>query len=153
MKSITNSSQGHCSSYRNKKCVKQINPFPLVIGNLMVMSAVVWRKEMRTARNIFIFNLAFSDFLLAISVPLTVMDALTLAWPLPSSLLSCRSGVKLKPNKQNTGTSDLGWSRPSPVWQLSCPPSPSWPWPWIGSGSSCTHTRNRSAKVLQLFWC
>merc|ERR1719336_414526 len=44
---------------------------------------------MRTARNIFIFNLALSDFLLATSIPFTLFDALTRAWPLPYSWLSC----------------------------------------------------------------
>ena len=49
------------------------------------------RKEMRTARNIFIFNLALSDFLLATSIPFTVYDALTRAWTLPYSGIGCRS--------------------------------------------------------------
>ena len=61
-----------------------------VFGNLLVMSAVLRRKEMRTARNIFIFNLALSDFLLATSIPFTVFDALTRAWPLPYSGIGCR---------------------------------------------------------------
>jgi len=60
-----------------------------VTGNLLVMCAVLRRKEMRTARNIFIFNLALSDFLLATSIPFTLFDALTRAWPLPYSWLSC----------------------------------------------------------------
>jgi NADH:ubiquinone oxidoreductase subunit 5 (subunit L)/multisubunit Na+/H+ antiporter MnhA subunit len=62
----------------------------LVFGNLMVMSAVLRRKKMRTARNIFIFNLALSDFLLATSIPFTVFDALTRAWPLPYSWIGCK---------------------------------------------------------------
>ena len=61
-----------------------------VFGNLLVMSAVMRRKQMRTARNIFIFNLSLSDFLLATSIPFTVMDALTRAWPLPHSWLACK---------------------------------------------------------------
>ena len=59
-------------------------------GNSAVMFAVLRRKEMRTARNIFIFNLAMSDLLMAISIPFTVMDGLTRAWNLPESLLACR---------------------------------------------------------------
>ena len=63
----------------------------LVFGNLLVMSAVLRRKKMRTARNIFIFNLALSDFMLATSIPFTVFDALTRAWPLSYSWIGCRS--------------------------------------------------------------
>ena len=62
-----------------------------VCGNSAVMLAVVRRKEMRTARNIFIFNLAMSDLLMATSIPFTVMDGLTRTWNLPGSLLACRS--------------------------------------------------------------
>ena len=61
-----------------------------VCGNSSVMMAVLRRKEMRTARNIFIFNLALSDLFMAISIPFTVMDGLTRAWNLPESLLACR---------------------------------------------------------------
>ena len=61
-----------------------------VCGNSTVMLAVVRNKEMRTARNIFIFNLALSDFLMATSIPFTVLDGLTRAWPLPSSTMACR---------------------------------------------------------------
>ena len=61
-----------------------------VVGNSSVMMAVLRRKEMRTARNIFIFNLAMSDLFMAISIPFTVMDGLTRAWNLPESLLACR---------------------------------------------------------------
>ena len=64
-------------------------------GNSAVMFAVMRRKEMRTARNIFIFNLALSDFLLATSIPFTVFDALTRAWPLPYSWIGCRWKFKL----------------------------------------------------------
>ena len=59
-----------------------------VCGNGAVMIAVLRRKEMRTARNIFIFNLAMSDLLMALSIPFTVMDGLTRAWNLPDSLLA-----------------------------------------------------------------
>ena len=61
-------------------------------GNSAVMFAVMRRKEMRTARNIFIFNLALSDLLMATSIPFTVMDGLTRAWNLPESLMACRYG-------------------------------------------------------------
>ena len=61
-----------------------------VCGNGTVMLAVLRSKEMRTARNIFIFNLALSDFLMATSIPFTVLDGLTRAWPLPSSVVACR---------------------------------------------------------------
>ena len=61
-----------------------------VCGNSAVMMAVLRRKEMRTARNIFMFNLALSDLLMALSIPFTVMDGLTRTWNLPNSLLGCR---------------------------------------------------------------
>ena len=61
-----------------------------VCGNSTVMLAVVRNKEMRTARNIFIFNLALSDLLMATSIPFTVLDGLTRAWTLPRSILACR---------------------------------------------------------------
>ena len=61
-----------------------------VVGNLMVMLAVLRRAVMRTARNIFIFNLALSDLLFAVTIPFTVIDALNWAWPLPNSPIVCR---------------------------------------------------------------
>ena len=61
-----------------------------VCGNSTVMLAVMKSKEMRTARNIFIFNLALSDLLMATSIPFTVLDGLTRAWTLPRSILACR---------------------------------------------------------------
>ena len=70
-------------------CLLILSPF-LVLENILIISAVVRRKEMRTARNIFIFNLALSDLLLATSIPFTVLDALTRAWPLQSKQLFCR---------------------------------------------------------------
>ena len=59
-------------------------------GNSAVMFAVLRRKEMRTARNIFIFNLAMSDLLMATSIPFTVIDGLTMSWTLPNSGFACR---------------------------------------------------------------
>ena len=64
-----------------------------ICGNTTVMLAVVRNKEMRTARNIFIFNLALSDLLMATSIPFTVMDGLTRTWTLPHSILACRSDI------------------------------------------------------------
>ena len=63
-----------------------------MFGNLVVMCLVLRRKVMRTARNIFIFNLALSDFLLAITIPFTVYDGLTKTWtlPLPYSVIACK---------------------------------------------------------------
>ena len=61
-----------------------------ICGNTIVIIAVVRSKEMRTARNIFIFNLALSDLLMATSIPFTVLDGLTRAWTLPHSILACR---------------------------------------------------------------
>ena len=61
-----------------------------VCGNSAVILVVLKRREMRTARNIFIFNLALSDLLMATSIPFTVFDGLTRAWSLPESILACR---------------------------------------------------------------
>ena len=63
--------------------------FVPVPSNIMVMIVAMWKKEMRTARNIFIFNLALSDFLLALSIPFTLTDALTKVWIFPNSEASC----------------------------------------------------------------
>ena len=51
---------------------------------------MVKRKEMRTARNIFIFNLALSDLLMAVTIPMTLMDGLLRSWNLPDSYVACR---------------------------------------------------------------
>ena len=40
----------------------------IVFGNLVVMFTVVYRKQIRTARNILIFNLALSDLLLGMLI-------------------------------------------------------------------------------------
>ena len=61
-----------------------------VCGNSAVMLVVLRRKEMRTARNIFILNLAISDLLTATSIPFTVVDGLTRAWTLPRLVTACR---------------------------------------------------------------
>ena len=44
----------------------------------------------KSARNVFIFNLALSDFLIACSIPLTVIDGFNISWVLPHSLNLCR---------------------------------------------------------------
>ena len=59
-------------------------------GNSAVILVVLRRKEMRTARNIFIFNLALSDLLMTTSIPFTVIDILTRAWKLPEYVFACR---------------------------------------------------------------
>ena len=41
----------------------------LVCGNLIVMVTVIYREQIRTARNILIFNLALSDLLLGTQTP------------------------------------------------------------------------------------
>ena len=47
-------------------------------------------KEMRTARNVFIFSLALSDFLLALTIPATVYDAVTASWQMSFNVNICR---------------------------------------------------------------
>ena len=61
-----------------------------VLGNLLVMFTAVFTKEMRTARNVFIFSLALSDFLLALTIPATVYDAVTTSWQMSSDVNLCR---------------------------------------------------------------
>ena len=55
------------------------------------MLTAVFTKEMRTARNVFIFGLALSDFLLALTIPATVYDAVTASWQMSANLNLCRS--------------------------------------------------------------
>ena len=62
----------------------------IVLGNLAVMLTAVLTKELRTARNVFIFSLALSDFLLALTIPATVYDALTRSWQMSSDVNLCR---------------------------------------------------------------
>ena len=78
-----------------RTCITFIILYTLVVifavcGNSIVMIAVVKRKEMRTARNIFIFNLALSDLLMAVTIPMTLMDGLLRSWNLPDSYVACR---------------------------------------------------------------
>lgn len=60
-------------------------------GNSLVVLAVVRKPSMRTARNVFIINLAISDLLLClVTMPLTLMELLTQYWPLGDTPLACR---------------------------------------------------------------
>ena len=68
----------------------QLKIFLSVLGNLLVMLTAVFTKEMRTARNVFIFSLALSDFLLALTIPATVYDAVTSSWQMSSDVNLCR---------------------------------------------------------------
>ena len=68
----------------------QLKIFLSVLGNLLVMLTAVFTKEMRTARNVFIFSLALSDFLLALTIPATVYDAVTASWQMSSNVNICR---------------------------------------------------------------
>ena len=50
-------------------------------GNLIVILAVIRNRAMRTARNIFIVNLAISDLMLCIiTMPLTLVEILYQTW-------------------------------------------------------------------------
>ncbi|XP_067008002.2 neuropeptide F receptor [Anabrus simplex] len=60
-------------------------------GNSLVVCAVVRKPAMRTARNMFIVNLAISDLLLClITMPLTLMEILTKYWPLGRQSFICK---------------------------------------------------------------
>lgn len=53
------------------------------LGNGLVVLAVVRKAAMKTARNVFILNLAVSDLLLClITMPLTLMEIVSRYWPL-----------------------------------------------------------------------
>lgn len=53
--------------------------------------AVIRKPAMRTARNIFIVNLAVSDLLLCvITMPLTLVEILTKYWPLGQQIFVCK---------------------------------------------------------------
>ena len=57
------------------------------VGNLLVILVVVRNAAMRTARNVFIVNLAVSDLMLClITMPLTLVEVLYQTWQV--SLLS-----------------------------------------------------------------
>lgn len=60
-------------------------------GNSLVVCAVARKPAMRTARNMFIVNLAISDLLLClITMPLTLMEILTKYWPLGRYPFACK---------------------------------------------------------------
>lgn len=60
-------------------------------GNSLVVCAVARKPAMRTARNMFIVNLAISDLLLClITMPLTLMEILTKYWPLGRHPFVCK---------------------------------------------------------------
>ena len=61
-----------------------------VVSNSVIISAVLRKKKMRTARNIFIFNLAFSDLLLGLCLPALIMDKLSKQFPFPQFEIICR---------------------------------------------------------------
>ncbi|XP_022232699.2 neuropeptide F receptor isoform X3 [Drosophila obscura] len=61
------------------------------LGNTLVVIAVVRKPIMRTARNLFILNLAISDLLLClVTMPLTLVEILTKYWPLGSCSVLCK---------------------------------------------------------------
>ncbi|GFG31924.1 hypothetical protein Cfor_08080 [Coptotermes formosanus] len=60
-------------------------------GNSLVVCAVARKPAMRTARNMFIVNLAVSDLLLClITMPLTLVEILTKYWPLGRYPFLCK---------------------------------------------------------------
>ncbi|XP_063601911.1 neuropeptide F receptor-like, partial [Penaeus indicus] len=60
-------------------------------GNSLVVMAVIRKPAMRTARNVFIINLAISDLLLClVTMPLTLMELLSQYWPLGDTPFACK---------------------------------------------------------------
>lgn len=60
-------------------------------GNSMVVAAVIRQPAMRTARNVFIINLAISDLLLClVTMPLTLVELLSQYWPLGNQPFLCK---------------------------------------------------------------
>ncbi|XP_052863710.1 neuropeptide F receptor [Anopheles cruzii] len=61
-------------------------------GNSLVVLAVARKPQMRTARNMFIVNLAVSDLLLClVTMPLTLVEILTKYWPMGRLPFLCKS--------------------------------------------------------------
>ncbi|XP_017779589.1 PREDICTED: neuropeptide F receptor-like [Nicrophorus vespilloides] len=61
------------------------------LGNTLVILSVVRKPAMRTARNMFIVNLAISDLLLCtVTMPLTLMEILTKYFPLGNNAFVCK---------------------------------------------------------------
>ena len=60
-------------------------------GNSLVVLAVIRKAAMRTARNVFIINLAISDLVLCLATtPLTLVELLTQYWPLGDTPFLCK---------------------------------------------------------------
>lgn len=60
-------------------------------GNSLVVVAVIRKPAMRTARNVFIINLAISDLLLClVTMPLTLVELLSQYWPLGDHPFLCK---------------------------------------------------------------
>ncbi|CAO1435415.1 unnamed protein product [Diamesa serratosioi] len=60
-------------------------------GNTLVVLAIIRNKQMRTARNMFIVNLAISDLLLClVTMPLTLIEILTKYYPFGTSVVLCK---------------------------------------------------------------
>ncbi|XP_076040341.1 neuropeptide F receptor-like [Oratosquilla oratoria] len=60
-------------------------------GNSLVVVAVIRKPAMRTARNVFIINLAISDLLLClVTMPLTLVEVLSQYWPLGDVPFLCK---------------------------------------------------------------
>ncbi|XP_064550753.1 neuropeptide F receptor isoform X3 [Drosophila montana] len=67
------------------------------MGNIMVVIAVLRKPIMRTARNLFILNLAISDLLLClVTMPLTLMEILSKFWPYGSCAVLCKTIATLQ---------------------------------------------------------
>ncbi|ALC46837.1 NPFR1, partial [Drosophila busckii] len=67
------------------------------IGNTMVVIAVLRKPMMRTARNLFILNLAVSDLLLClVTMPLTLMEIISKFWPYGSCAMLCKTIAMLQ---------------------------------------------------------
>ncbi|XP_070142898.1 neuropeptide F receptor isoform X2 [Drosophila kikkawai] len=67
------------------------------LGNTLVVIAVVRKPIMRTARNLFILNLAISDLLLClVTMPLTLMEILSKYWPYGSCSILCKTIAMLQ---------------------------------------------------------
>ncbi|XP_054747447.1 neuropeptide F receptor [Anastrepha obliqua] len=61
------------------------------VGNILVVVAVLRKPIMRTARNLFILNLAISDLLLCvITMPITLLEILSKYWPFGMFELLCK---------------------------------------------------------------
>ena len=68
-----------------------------ITGNAMVIWAVIRQPAMRTLRNTFVVNLAFSDTLLCLfTMPLTLVEILTKYWPFGDSVLTCKAAGGLQ---------------------------------------------------------